>query len=51
MQRLLGGWAIGWGEGFFEWSSTDARGVVSMQLGVAEIQILPSFFEQATTSE
>ena len=46
----LGHWAIGWGEGFFEWKSPSERGVVSMKLRVAENQMLQAVVEFATTS-
>jgi len=46
----LGHWAIGWGEGFFEWKSPTERGVVSMQLRVAETRVLQAVVEYATTS-
>ena len=46
----LGHWAIGWGEGFFEWRSSDGRGVASMELRVAESQMLKRVIEYVTTS-
>ncbi|MCZ6617086.1 MAG: cupin domain-containing protein [Gammaproteobacteria bacterium] len=45
----LGHWAIGWSEGFFEWSSANERGVVAMKLRVAESQMLQGVVEYATT--